>query len=65
METVTLGPTINISCFSSRIVDDRIALEGIEDFSIRLRDPNMVGVMIGNDATVVNIIDDDGKRKSL
>ena len=59
---MTLEPTSNSSCFSGVIVDDQIALEGIEDFSLQLRDPNVAGLVIGNDATIVNIIDDDRKR---
>ena len=41
-------------------MDDLIGLEGIEDFIIRLRDPNMLGVQVDNNATFVNIVDDDG-----
>lgn len=58
---VTLEPSSNLSCFSGSIVDDLIGLEGIEDFMLRLRDPNLPGVLVGNNVTIVNIVDDDGK----
>ena len=49
-----------MACFRGDIVDDQVALEPDEFFSLHLRDPLIDGVLIGNDETTVNIIDDDG-----
>ena len=57
---MTLEPFSNISCFNGAIVDDEIGLEGTEGFTVSIRDPAVSGIEIGNDATVVNIVDDDG-----
>ena len=51
------------SCFRGDIVDDKLALEGLEQFSLRLRDPVIRGILIGNDRTTVSIIDDDGRHQ--
>ena len=60
-QVVTLpdGPA-GQACFRGDIVDDKLALEPLEQFSLRLRDPVMRGIIIGNDKTTVSIIDDDG-----
>ena len=49
------------TCFTGDIIDDELALEPVEEFTLRLRDPVLQNVIIGNDETVVRIIDDDGK----
>ncbi len=59
---MTLDPNSNRSCFIGLIIDDLIGLEGVEDFTLGLRDPQVAGVTVSNTATVVNIVDDDGKN---
>lgn len=59
--SVTLEPNSNRSCFVGVVVDDSIGLEGIEDFTLGLSGPGVSGVSVGNNVTVVNIVDDDGK----
>ena len=61
-EAVTLaaGPA-GQTCFTGDIIDDQLALEPVEQFTLRLRDPVLQNVLVGNDETVVRIIDDDGK----
>jgi hypothetical protein len=59
--SVTLEPSSNRSCFTGRVVDDLIGLEGVEDFMVRLRDPEVPGVQVGNNATMIAVVDDDGK----
>lgn len=60
-QVVTLppGPTSE-SCFSGDIIDDEIALEPDEFFTLKLLNPLTPGAAVGNDETTVNIIDDDG-----
>lgn len=57
--TLPAGPASE-TCFSGDIIDDKLALEPVEQFTLRLRDPVIQDVLIGNDETVVSIIDDDG-----
>lgn len=59
--SVTLEPSSNRSCFTGVVVDDLIGLEGIEDFTLGLRGPGSPSVLLGNNVTIVNIVDDDGK----
>ena len=65
-EVVTLpsGPA-GETCFLGNIVNDNLALEPMEYFTLKLRDPLIEAVVIGNDETVVNIIDDDGRYGRL
>ena len=58
--TLSAGPPGQI-CFTGDIIDDELALEPVEEFTLRLRDPVVQNVLIGNDETVVRIIDDDGE----
>ena len=57
---VTLESSEFRQCFEVAIINDVIALEGTEDFMLRLTDPMLDGVIIVRSTTDVNIIDDDG-----
>ena len=59
--TLPAGPAGEV-CFRGDIVDDKLALEGLEQFTLRLRDPVIRGVLVGNDRASVTIIDDDGRH---
>lgn len=59
MVTLPAGPATEM-CFRGDIIDDQVALEPDEFFTLKLMDPVIDGVAIGNDETVVTIIDDDG-----
>ena len=58
--TLSAGPA-GQTCFAGDIVDDELALEPVEEFTLRLRDPAVQNVLVGNDETIVRIIDDDGE----
>lgn len=58
--TLSAGPA-GQTCFTGDIVDDELALEPVEEFTLRLRDPAMQNILVGNDETIVRIIDDDGE----
>ena len=58
--TLVAGPA-GQTCFTGDIIDDALALEPVEQFTLQLRDQGIQNVLIGNDETVVRIIDDDGK----
>ena len=60
---LSIDPSSNRSCFTGAIVDDQIALEGVESVVFRLSLP-LDGVSIDNDATRVDIIDNDGKYRT-
>lgn len=62
--TLSAGPASQ-TCFTGDIIDDKLALEPVEEFTLRLRDPVIQNVLIGNDETVVRIIDDDGKSGGM
>ena len=57
--TLPAGPASQ-TCFTGDIIDDQLALEPVEQFILRLRDPRVQNVVIGNDETIIKIIDDDG-----
>lgn len=57
--TLPAGPA-GLTCFTGDIIDDQLALEPVEQFILRLRDPMIQNVLIGNDETIVRIVDDDG-----
>ncbi len=58
---ILLAGPASQTCFTGDIIDDDLALEPVEQFTLRLRDPVIPNVLIGNDETVVRIIDDDGE----
>lgn len=60
-EMVTLEESDERACFDVNIIDDLIALEDTESFTLRLVDPMLDGVILGRNSTLVNIIDDDSK----
>ena len=59
--SVTIQPTSDHFCFNGDIINDLIALEGDEDFQLMLVNPSPSGVIITDDTTKINIVDDDGK----
>ena len=59
--TVTLEPLSNRTCFTGEIINDVIALEGVEDFVLLLGDPMEDGILLAIDRAVVIIVDDDGE----
>ena len=59
--TVTLDPLSNSTCFTGEIINDIIALEGMEDFLLLLWDPMVDRILLAIDRAVVIIVDDDGE----
>jgi len=59
--TVTLEPLSNRTCFTGEIINDVIALEGVEDFVLLLQDPMEDVILLAIDRAVVIIVDDDGE----
>lgn len=57
---ITIQPTSDRTCFSGVIIDDKLGLEGEETFTLSLEKPPVDGVVVGQDKTNINILDDDG-----
>ena len=53
MRTVSLGPF--------NIIDDDVALEGTEGYSLMISNPSITQNVIASDSTDISIIDDDSK----
>lgn len=57
---ITIQPTSDRTCFSGIIIDDELGLEGEETFTLTFEKPPVDGVVVGQDKTNINILDDDG-----
>ena len=53
MRTASLGPF--------NIIDDDVALEGTEGYSLMISNPSITQNVIASDSTDISIIDDDSK----
>ena len=58
---ITLKSDARRSCFNGDIINDDIALEGVETFSLNIEKPVLGRVVVDQNTTNINIIDDDGK----
>lgn len=58
--SVTLEPSSDRICFNGTILNDQVALEGMETFDLRISDRVMPGIRIGTEITTVIITDDSG-----
>ena len=61
--SVTIPADEFSSCFEGDIIDDLIALEPDEQFALNIVSTDPTDVTVDPAQTVINIIDDDGKRE--